>query len=38
MIVIVVVLAVVSPPGQVIGVLYALATVLALARMRESLA
>lgn len=37
-IVIVVVLAVVSPPGQVIGVLYALATVLALARMRESLA
>lgn len=37
-IVIVVVLAVASPPGQVMGVLYALATVLALAGMRERLA
>ena len=37
-IVIVLVLAVASPPGQVMGVLYALATVLALAGMRERLA
>lgn len=37
-IVIVVVLAVTSPPGQVTAVLYALATVLALAGMRERLA
>jgi hypothetical protein len=37
-IVIVVVLAVASPAGQVMGVLYALATVLALAGMRERLA
>lgn len=37
-VVIVVVLSVMSPPGQVAGVLYALATVLALAGIRESLA
>jgi len=37
-IVIVVALASTSPPGQVTGVLYALATVLALAGMRERLA
>jgi hypothetical protein len=37
-IVIVVVLAVASPPDQVMGVLYALATVFALAGMRERLA
>ena len=37
-IVIVVVLAIASPPGQVVDALYALATVLALAAVRERLA